>query len=153
MNRWRYFGIPFLLLLLLVGVFALRRLSKTIQPSQALASSITEPEPPPQANPPALSSAPSSNQPQIDSELLRLRGEVAMLRNTVRGRTNKPPSTGETSNDQMITSDQFAEAGLATPQSSIQTLFWAALTGDKERYKQAIVWGEEALRIAQGNNP
>src|SRR4051812_10375578 len=95
----------------------------------------------------------ATKHPEADSELLRLRGEVALLRTTLRENTNRSSSDFTSADSQqMVSADQFSDRGLATPEASIQTLCWAALSGNKERYKQSIVWGDEALRIARSQS-
>jgi hypothetical protein len=116
--------------------------------------------------PPASSTiqaAPSPAEPQsvleptkhleTDSELLRLRGEVAVLRTTLRETTNRTsPSSASADPQQIVSADQFSDRGLATPEASIQTLCWAAFAGNKDRYKQSIAWGEEAIRTARSQS-
>ncbi|MDB6122206.1 MAG: polymerase, sigma-24 subunit, subfamily [Pedosphaera sp.] len=76
------------------------------------------------------------------ADLARLRGEVTSLRRAnqeliqaqlakSRSRENRTPSA-------FIPGAQLADAGLATPEASLQTLLWAAVNGKKERVEQAI---------------
>jgi hypothetical protein len=84
--------------------------------------------------------------------LLRLRGEVAVLRATTREQTNEAnPAPSSSFSDRLISSDQFADVGFSTPASTLQTICWAAFTLNKQRYQQAIVWGDDAIKTAREN--
>src|SRR3954471_13942245 len=79
---------------------------------------------------------PPINQASPDPELLRLRGQVSVLRNALR--------TNEVQAQKFTPAEGFSDQGTLTPQASISSLFWAASIGERNRYKSMIVWGEEA---------
>ncbi|HUS34634.1 MAG TPA: hypothetical protein VM680_04705, partial [Verrucomicrobiae bacterium] len=83
-------------------------------------------------------------QKQPDTELLGLRGEVAVLRAKLHEQTNKTDVTSA-----LPLSDRFTDAGFATPESTVQTICWAASKTNKARYKEAIIWGEEVIKMAR----
>ena len=85
---------------------------------------------------------------QEHSELMRRRGEVASLRGIkdelarLKDETQRSQSDAKQAADEFVPADKFVDAGLATPEAAIQTLCFAALTGNKKRYRQAVDWTE-----------
>src|SRR6185369_6243871 len=82
------------------------------------------------------------------AELMRLRGEVASLRGMkdelARLKNEKQRSQPEAKPEaeEFVPADKFVDAGLATLEAAVQTLCYAAFTGNRERYRQAVDWTE-----------
>jgi hypothetical protein len=150
MNQKRTVAITIVLLIVAFLAFQFLRPATKDQMDGSVIAPPIEAAPPP-AEPQSVPVA--TKHPETDSELLRLRGEVALLRTTLREKTNHSSSSSTSADSQqMVSADQFSDRGLATPEASIQTLCWAAFSGNKDRYKQSIVWGEEALRTARSQS-
>jgi RNA polymerase sigma factor (sigma-70 family) len=85
---------------------------------------------------------------KAQAELMQLRGEVASLRGIndelARVKNEKQRSESETKQDanEFVPADKFVDAGLVTLEAAVQTLCYAAFTGNKERYRQAVDWTE-----------
>jgi len=77
-------------------------------------------------------------------ELLRLRGEVALLRKDsqelarLRSQRNPIPAAPT-----MLTADSWADVGLHSPDAALQTFFWAARHDDAEFVRQLIRWKKD----------
>lgn len=108
--------------------------------------------PQPAEEPKPESAAALSSTQQIDSELLRLRGEVAVLRKTLRDNSNTVAATKTSlGSEKMISSEKFFDAGFESPESSIQTICWAAFSTNIQRYKEGIVWGDDIVSAARAH--
>jgi RNA polymerase sigma factor (sigma-70 family) len=96
------------------------------------------------------------------TELQRLRGEVARLRNSERDLA-KLPTTAQTaqpaanaaasaasqSNETDLPKDSWADAGFATPHAALQTRGWAVLNGNRERFKDSVFITDGARKILE----
>jgi hypothetical protein len=88
-------------------------------------------------------------------ELLRLRAEVGSLRSQVsnlagaRSETVSPkaPATGS-SEEPSIPAAGWANVGLATPRTALQTLSWAKANHDAGTLVGALAWADEQTRAA-----
>jgi len=87
-------------------------------------------------------------------ELLRLRGEVGLLRKDsqdlakLRAKRNEqaasaanPAAPGQT---QMLTADSWADVGMDTPDAALQTFFWAARHNNADVVGKLIRWQKDA---------
>lgn len=98
------------------------------------------------------------------NELLRLRAEVARLRQQVKqlpGTAPRPqpasPSPTQSAgpaqapvavvpaSDGFLPAEQWADVGLGTPEAAFQTLHWAMRHGNQERMQQAMVVSPDAV--------
>ena len=92
------------------------------------------------------------------SELMRLRGEVGVLRsgNEVLKRLlaeKQPPISSNASNTTppptpphgFVPSDSWINAGLATPNATVQTALWAAKMKNVPAYANTLAWKDNAL--------
>lgn len=76
-------------------------------------------------------------------ELLRLRGEVALLRKDsqelarLRSQRNAIPAAA------VLTAESWADVGLHSPDAALQTFFWAARHDDAEFVRQLIRWKKD----------
>ena len=90
-----------------------------------------------------------------NSELLRLRGELARLRAnspaTNRNKSSAAPPTISPTNTAAIElpKESWADVGFATPQSTLQTRGWSVLTGNRERFKQSVFITDGARQIME----
>jgi RNA polymerase sigma factor (sigma-70 family) len=81
------------------------------------------------------------------NELLKLRGEVGVLRQQIESRkeqANRPPALAKASEKtshapgSYISKDQLAFAGYATPEATIETTAWAAMKGTFEQLNEGL---------------
>jgi hypothetical protein len=85
-------------------------------------------------------------------ELLRLRGEVALLRKDsqelARLRTQKVVAVGPAGAGlalpAALTAESWADVGLQSPDAALQTFLWAARHDDAEFVRQLIRWKKDA---------
>jgi RNA polymerase sigma factor (sigma-70 family) len=105
-------------------------------------------QPPPQ---PTSAANPSLPDEQF-RELLRLRGEVALLRKDsqelARLRTQKVVAVGPAGAGMALpaalTAESWADVGLQSPDAALQTFLWAARHDDAEFVRQLIRWKKDA---------
>jgi RNA polymerase sigma factor (sigma-70 family) len=74
------------------------------------------------------------------NELMRLRNDVARLRDTAQSRANSPSAAVEkttrppnSTGGGYIPKDQLANAGYATPEAALQTYMWAVMSGNYDQ--------------------
>jgi hypothetical protein len=89
------------------------------------------------------------------SELMRLRGEVAALRNqkSSPGRSHQTGAKFQSRLDAptvpLLPPDKWANVGTATPEATWQTLRWAFIKQDTNTFAQAAAWDPEVKGQAQ----
>lgn len=88
----------------------------------------------------AAGQSPVLNRKIDDQHLVKLREEVASLRNQVKesARTHEEDST-PTIPVQLVPSREWKNAGKGTPSASIETFYWAALGGEVNTLADSIV--------------
>jgi len=79
------------------------------------------------------------------AELLRLRGEMALLRQQERQRSalaaqKQPAHDTAPAKAEFITSDNWKDVGTATPQNAFQSFLATLKTGDPARIESAVQW-------------
>ena len=81
-------------------------------------------------------------------ELLRLRGEVALLRKDsqelARLRAQRNATARDAVEPPALTADSWADVGLHSPHAALQTFLWAARHDDAEFVRQLIRWKKDA---------
>lgn len=80
-----------------------------------------------------------------NSELLRLRAEVAQLRQhiAVTNETVRQPSIRVPTNVTPVAAASWQNRGQATPDAAMETLFWAAKNKEKETLQNLIRWRKD----------
>lgn len=83
-------------------------------------------------------------------ELLRLRGEVALLRKDsqelarLRSQRNATAAARDESGPAALAADEWADVGLHSPDAALQTFLWAARHDDAEFVRNLIRWKKDA---------
>ncbi len=90
-----------------------------------------------------------------ETELARLRGEVAALKAEAASRAKAPataeskaPGAAQASTGNLLLAGQMRNVGFADPASAYQTLQWAKMKGDTNVIFNAVAWGDERSRAA-----
>jgi len=82
-------------------------------------------------------------------ELLRLRGEVALLRKDsqelarLRSQRNATPAASDEAGPAPLAADSWADVGLQSPDAALQTFLWAARHDDAEFVRKLIRWKKD----------
>jgi RNA polymerase sigma factor (sigma-70 family) len=99
----------------------------------------------------AQEQTPAANRSLTDEqhrELLRLRGEVALLRKDSQElarlrKERKVAAVGGATALPVLTAESWADVGLHSPDAALQTFFWAARHDDAEFVRQLIRWKKD----------
>ena len=92
-------------------------------------------------------------------ELIRLRGEVALLRREQAqvATGEKASSRGEPQGGQELSQTQefvssatWTDAGLSSPKAAVQTAHWAVRNANIERFKQSMIVTDDARKVLSG---
>lgn len=92
------------------------------------------------------------SRPQAEhQELLRLRGEVGVLRQQLAGMTRDKPAAPAAQPTQKaagyLAKDQLAFAGFATPEATFESVTWALMNGDYDVFRRSMT--SEAIKVAE----
>jgi RNA polymerase sigma factor (sigma-70 family) len=144
MTKLKIGAISAILIAVAVTPFVIQQQVKLRRENRQLAQ--RRPAPEPQPRPAAPTTLPDDQY----RELLRLRGEVALLRKDsqelarLRAQRNANAAARDAAEPAALTADSWADVGLQSPDAALQTFLWAARHDDAEFVRKLIRWKRDA---------